>query len=362
MISSLHIKNFKIFKDQKFEFKDLNLLTGLNGLGKSTVIQILLLLREAKLDRELLTKGINLSDNKLFDLGKFNDALYIFAEKPTIEINLGLANHNTTFVFGEDKSNNKRLRLKEAKKVNEKVMDNNSLFKEDNFVYLNANRIIPQEYYKTGKKDKNKFGNDGEFAIEFYHNNKTTFTVISALCKSGTSNNTLESQVTAWLQEISPEIRVRTTPEGDKIHLDYTFGNLKQSFDAINVGFGITYVFPVLVALLTAKPNDLIILENPEAHLHPKGQSKLAELMCLAAQGGVQIFCETHSDHIFYGTRVAIKENKIEPENVKTYFFRKDDQNMNSVVDFIAIDKRGRIGDAPKGFFDQFRINQGKLL
>jgi len=74
-------------------------------------------------------------------------------------------------------------------------------------------------------------------------------------------------------------------------------------------GFGLSYTLPVITALLvgTLIPNSLVIIENPEAHLHPRGQTEIARLIALCAQVGTQIIIETHSDHLFDGIRIAAK-------------------------------------------------------
>lgn len=77
-----------------------------------------------------------------------------------------------------------------------------------------------------------------------------------------------------------------------------------------NVGFGISYSLHVITAILKAKDGDLIIIENPESHVHPRGQAELGKLIALAAINNIQIIIETHSDHIINGIRVAVKENK----------------------------------------------------
>ena len=66
---------------------------------------------------------------------------------------------------------------------------------------------------------------------------------------------------------------------------------------------------------------ELIVIENPETHLHPKGQANLAKLIALVAEQGVQIIIETHSDHIINGLRVATKQKFIKPNNSKVLFF-----------------------------------------
>ena len=79
-----------------------------------------------------------------------------------------------------------------------------------------------------------------------------------------------------------------------------------RSYRATNVGFGLSYTLPVIVALL-APAGALCLIENPESHLHPKGQTKLAELAVRASRAGVQVFVETHSDHFMDGVRIAVR-------------------------------------------------------
>jgi predicted ATPase len=112
---------------------------------------------------------------------------------------------------------------------------------------------------------------------------------------------------------------------------------------------------------LSAKPDSLLLIENPEAHLHPRGQSKLAELMALAAQAGIQLIIETHSDHIFNGIRKAIALNKIQKEKAAIHFFELDDNNA-SVVTEIKLSDKGRVLNFKKGLFDQFDDDLDVLL
>ena len=191
MITHLSIKNFKLFEDQFFTFSNLNLLTGINGFGKSSLIQLLLLLRESKLDRGLLTEGITLSGNKLFNMRQASDALRVGAKEPfQIEIDLGIDNQSNILVLDASKDKSNQLTIIDNKtKINKKTFDDCELFKENTFVYLNANRIDPahNSYGNAGEGVKNKFGNDGRASISFYQNN-LGFVVDEKLCKQGTSD------------------------------------------------------------------------------------------------------------------------------------------------------------------------------
>ncbi|MDE2816578.1 MAG: DUF3696 domain-containing protein [Chloroflexota bacterium] len=116
---------------------------------------------------------------------------------------------------------------------------------------------------------------------------------------------------------------------------------------------------PVILALL-AQPNTLCMIENPEAHLHPRGQTKLAELAALAASVGVQVFVETHSDHFIDGVRIAVRDGIITPEDTAFHYFERD--GSHTVVSSPQVDQDGRLSRWPAGFFDQHEENLARLI
>ena len=181
---------------------------------------------------------------------------------------------------------------------------------------------------------------------------------------------TLSEQVDAWLNVVSPGARLNVSRRivGDEEWYLETVGfgerNHAKVFRPQNVGFGISYVLPVLVAILTARPTDIVIIENPEAHLHPKGQSGLGKLLARAASYGVQLFVETHSDHVINGVRVAVKQGILSPNDVNVAFF---DRHYHKVrysdgirgeyyadICNIKIDRNGMLSNYPKGFMDEW--------
>jgi predicted ATPase len=135
---------------------------------------------------------------------------------------------------------------------------------------------------------------------------------------------------------------------------------------AENVGYGISYTLPVIVALLSAKPGALIIIENPEAHLHPAGQSELAKLITKVANNGVQVVVETHSDHIISGIQLACKahtkdESKgISNNDVAMYYFSPS-ANRSLNIKRVRILGTGMLDFQPKGFFDQAETDMFNL-
>jgi len=153
----------------------------------------------------------------------------------------------------------------------------------------------------------------------------------------------------------------------DLVSLQYSFTSGKMvsnAYRSTNVGFGITYTLPVLVALLSAEPGTILLLENPEAHLHPQGQVRIGELIARAAHGGVQVLLETHSDHVLNGIRLAVHSGKIPPDKVKLHYFRREERNGQAYVEVLLpqIDRDGRIDQWPDGFFDQWDKSLEGLL
>ena len=107
-------------------------------------------------------------------------------------------------------------------------------------------------------------------------------------------------------------------------------------------------------------PPHLIIIENPEAHIHPAGQTSLAELAARASAGGSQVILETHSDHVLNGVRLAVAEGILTSDQVVIHYFERDglDVRMTSPV----LTDSGRLDVWPEGFFDQHERNLSRLI
>ena len=168
------------------------------------------------------------------------------------------------------------------------------------------------------------------------------------------------------MAEISPGIRIAAellpSIEKAKLAISYTGNRLvSDAFLPVNVGFGIPYVLPLIVELLISAKGSLLLIENPESHLHPKGQTMIAKLISLAAGRGCQIICESHSDHVINGVRVAVKKEKIPNEKVGISFFSKN-KEQETKVDNIYIDRKGNLSDYPSGLLDEWGILMTELI
>ena len=125
------------------------------------------------------------------------------------------------------------------------------------------------------------------------------------------------------------------------------------------VGFGISQLLPILTMLLTSKEHDVILIENPEIHLHPKLQAELVELFVFALEANRKLIIETHSEHIINRIRLRIKENSQLKEKINIYFFEKDDICKYQEIE---VDDNGNIEYWPKDFFDQAYYDLSGLI
>ena len=129
-----------------------------------------------------------------------------------------------------------------------------------------------------------------------------------------------------------------------------------------NVGFGLTYSLPVFVALLSMSKGGLVLIENPEAHLHPKGQVAMGMFISKVAAAGVQIVVETHSDHILNGMRLAVKKGIVSGSDVKLNFVAKSRGERDVEIASPRILPSGAIDVWPEGFFDEYENTIAELI
>ena len=361
MIQKMKVENFKCFEQLTLELSGLNLLSGINSMGKSTLIQALLLLRQSY-EQNVLEKGIYLN-GKYTSLGVGKDVLYTNADENTISISIK-DEQCTLRVEYDYNAASDFLKLKNT--VSADLLEDMNLFGRG-FYYVAADRLGPQSSYEKSYyevSENKQIGNHGEYAVHYLQTHDMDEVANKNVWYDGEENIRLLKQVECWMGEITPGISLRmeeyghsnrvglTVHQADSIGADY--------FTAQNVGFGISYVLPVVLSLLKAQSGELLVLENPEAHLHPKGQRKMGELIARAAQGGVQIIVETHSDHVLNGIRLCAKMGRIDADIVRLYYFTRKEINEDKeykiipVVENPVLKEDGRLSFWPIGFFDEW--------
>lgn len=366
MLEFIRIQRFKALYDASFPLAALNLLSGLNGMGKSSLIQALLLLRQSKEKNTLFSKGLLLKGDYV-SVGTGQDILSENAEKETIELTLAWEELANPIHFSFDYAG--KSDLQPIKKQIVLPKKNLNLFSKS-FQYLSADRISPKTAYEASDyfiNDLNSIGSHGEYTAHYIAEYGLTPLNIQALQHPVAPSRSLLDNLDKWMSEISPGIRIHTQlhPAMNSVALSYSFEQgteVTAEFKPQNVGFGLTFVLPVLVAILRAKPGEMLIIENPEAHLHPGAQSVLGRLCSIAAASGVQLFIESHSDHFLNGVRVAVKEGVVSPRQVKIFYLERGYSAHEAMVVSPEIDEQGRISRWPQGFFDESDRQLEKLL
>jgi predicted ATPase len=371
MITNIRLKNFKIFENEPFELAPLTLFTGINGMGKSSAIQSLLMLKQSFDSKQLQYENqVELENNGYIDLENCGELCNKKASPKTIEIVIENS-HSKRYQWTIDASNPKDKKAKITFEGDASYKDE-PLFNES-FIYLTAERLGPRKSYDkdyTSRTHNTILGIQGEKTPAFIQKaaSENTEIGIEALMHSSLKGtNVLDNpkllyrNINAWLGDIlGRPVTAKVSDEGkDKVRLTFSIkGAQGEDFSALQVGFGFSFSLPVIVAPLIAKPGDLIIIENPEAHLHPSAQSKIGILLALAAQNGVQVIVETHSDHLLNGIRVAVKKKILSSNNTVIHFFS---QNAIQKQTF-SIEEDGTTERWPSGFFDEWDNRLSELL
>jgi predicted ATPase len=132
-------------------------------------------------------------------------------------------------------------------------------------------------------------------------------------------------------------------------------GGAKDTVNIADVGFGVSQILPVLVALLAADRGQMVFVEQPELHLHPKAQIALADIVLQAADRGVRVVVETHSSLFILGLQAAVAEGRLAPGRISMNWFTRDDTGQTQVAE-ARLAEDGSYGDWPVDF-DTVELN-----
>lgn len=363
MIKSIELQNFKCFENSPvFLYSSVNVFTGMNGRGKSTSLQALILLAQSLIENDSFE--VLYLNGYYLDIGTYRDVKCSFSprsENITIKLlcNFQGRDFMYEFTYGEDFDDSFKAKLIKESVVSEfeNVNDNwlYSLLKKflKTLHFVSADRIGPIKYIdKTSLGAKIDTGARGENTLKVLANSINLNNVNSKLYRGNDSQSILQ-QTTEWLSYILGGAKLTIKGNDNDSSILYALLNSRNDsyeYKPINVGFGYSYILPLIVSGLLANKSDVIIVENPEAHLHPRAQNRISEFYSRVAATGVQVCVETHSEHIIDGFRV----NSLKPgigittSDVNFHYF-----NENFKYDFVKMDEKGKISNWPSGFFDQ---------
>jgi predicted ATPase len=385
LISQIELRNFKCFISLKLPLGRITLLTGLNAAGKSTAIQSILLiaqtLRAKEGSPELWLNG------PLLHLGAPGDVIAQTANN----LQLGLATDSVSCLWTftpVEREDERVLRISEIEVRDTAIRkyDANTALRQllprevsepsvramleeiRQTIFVSSVRQVQTEIFPSPEDPDPIFadvGATGEFAPWWFHHYDDKEVAVARLLPGAGSPSILRGQVNAWLHDLFPgaEANTQSVAGSRLMRLELRTGKTDDWRRPSNTGYGLSYAFPILVAGLCARPGQLLIVDSPEAHLHPRGQSRIGRFLAQVAASGVQVLIETHSDHVLNSLRLSVRDEILSPTDTKVHFFDpklRVDERATPVIS-PAIDLKGNLISWPEGFFDQAETDLAKL-
>lgn len=385
-LTRLHIDNLKCFKEFSLPLAPLTLLTGFNAAGKTTSIQSLLLLAQAARSNSRHWK-MALND-EFVQLGTPGDALHEGAESG-IAVGVETDELSLSWHLRPESRGQSHAMLIESidwkfeGKAGNFLCDNTALYcllpiEADinlhaitniiaNTIYISAIRTGADDVYPIPTVAepvcadvgvRGEFSawwleqmSDDEISVERRHPDEAAVT--------------LRRQLNAWAGTLFPGAQVNASRINNTQLIQLSWRNHETDSwrRPSNIGYGLTYVFPILVAGLLAKKGQILVIDSPEAHLHPMGQSRMGQFLAMIAAAGVQVIVETHSDHVLNGVRRAVLAGKILPGDTAIHFFNARPRHPEDSAHVVSpiMDRNGNLSEWPNGFFDQAEADMAVL-
>lgn len=338
MITKMTIENFKCFQMNEVFLEKATLLLGTNSGGKSSFIQALLLSKmslNGKSNMNLLSNDYGLN------LHSFDEIINSEGED---FFKVVIQNESSLDIVYKSTDDSNILNIEVS--GNQEVLGNP-------VIYLSADRSVSKTQI-AGDVNNLELGNFNEqlaFIIEKgKQKNKIPF--YSERNYWDAKNTQLfDMQVNDWLNYILPSNSVTSKKYGDDNLYALLFGHGRPMRQG-SVGYGVSFILPIIVACLIADKESILVIENPELHLHPKAQSNMASFLATIAASGVQLVIETHSDHIINGFRKSILRKEVNISNtdiIINYFNNENQCNIEKV----SLNEKAEIVNWPTGFMDQ---------
>ncbi len=377
MLTRIDLRHFKCFDALKLPLRPLTVLSGTNASGKSSVLQAFVLLHQTMRAHEW-SKSLVLNGD-LARLGTAADVIDQVEGRKSCEIGLHDADKEYLWTFARE---HREMSLAVEKICIDgeecytaqqpaalqfllPVTDGTPETPNDDFTlrmrrlsFLTAERIGPREVYPLEHFEFSPVvGAKGEHTVSVLVSSSDE-AVLERLALSGIPRNCLR-QVEARMKKFFPGFELAVSPIAlaNAVTLGLRTSKSTEHHRPINTGFGLTQVLPIVVAALCTKARDLLLIENPEVHLHPSGQASMGEFLAEVAAADVQVMLETHSDHVLNGIRRAVKKGILSADNAALHFFRpRVEESLEGTpqVQSPLLDSNGNIDYWPEGFFDQF--------
>lgn len=370
MIKSVSLQNFKCYAEKKdISLSRITILYGHNGRGKSSLSQALLLIGQSMKERNDL--DVISIVGELVQLDAFNDIKNVSTEEGEVKIWLKTETENvemgftayegkpqlgrlSTLVFnGENRFDVQTMSGSDVRTDQIKVAFSTSditVFQQlKDITYISAGRLGPvNDVVRNDSLAPNKIGTKGESMLNALSHQSQDFINYVGRC----------------LSDILGGGAIKV-PDKEAARLELLLNSQDDShlFHPVNVGFGYSYVLPVIVGTLLAEKDSVLIVENPEAHLHPRAQSRIMEFLIeQALKKNLQIIVESHSDHVVNGMRISMKKKKLESTDGIIQHFAYDNKTGHPVVTPITCDSEGNLSRYPDDFLDEWTAQMMELV
>lgn len=353
MKRTLSIKNFKCFAELAVPLAQMTVFCGPNSGGKSTIIQALLLHAYASSHRDIPLNGpygmqLGESEN-LVSRNASDDANdgFTVAMSPGYSVSFS-AGQSPRYIIAD---------LSEGTATASDVL------------YLSAERVGPrlvQESYSDIDPSSTNVGHSGQYSAEVLLGREREQVRKELRPGDAKEKILLRSVVEHYMGELFGPIEVQARPNGNAPPSIYFKrpGVEEDWVIASHTGFGITYALPVILGGLLAAPGSTLIVDSPEAHLHPFAQTAIARFLSKIASSGVNVILETHSDYIVDGLRISItssEDNTLAGEECVLVSVGSGVGGSKDVRQ-ITIRSDGKPSEWPPGFFDQHVHNMQAIL
>ena len=378
MIKTIQIERFKSLRYTiPAEMGVVTLLTGANGRGKSTFCQAFLVLSQTwrkGLMNNLLPYGV------WKNLGEYDDVVNKFEQDKTIGFHITTDTESDNDFLLQYKKSKDTPSLGEvvSVKVNGRPIHDDSGSSddggyEDDSVELDNNEKIllaslsdfpslmslQRMFYVAAERVAAPESQLVDEATPFEYLAPNGSNVLNALWTNRESG--CIEKVQELLERILGGGGLRLETDGSRLTLKINSVDDGIFYLPVNVGYGYSYILTLLTAMVLAPKDSFIIVENPEAHLHPAAQANMMnEMIAVAKERRIQLIVETHSDHILNTSLRAVKEHKLDLKDLQVLFFSNhtdDEGHVEARVQNLELNQMGHILNPPKQFFEQYSID-----